>query len=116
MTGACPLTPHQNPLKAGIVENIKDYEYSSWCEYDGEVEPVFRICDTETVLRRIPFADLEAWVNEPLPDDAHFLDNDDEKPKFRLSDDQVWQEIIKIAGVTWSSDFNKLTFVTTRPT
>ena len=99
---------HQNPLKAGIVKNIKDYEYSSWCEYDGEVEPVFRICDTETVLRRIPFTDLEAWVNEPLPDDAHFLDNDDEKPKFRLSDDQVWQQIIKIAGVTCSSDFQKL--------
>ena len=99
---------HQNPLKAGIVENIKDYEYSSWCEYDGEVEPVFRICDTETVLRRIPYADLEAWVNDPLPDDAHFLDNDDEKPKFRLSDDQVWQQIIKIAGVTCSSDFQKL--------
>ena len=75
---------------------------------DGEVEPVFRICDTETVLRRIPFTDLEAWVNEPLPDDAHFLDNDDEKPKFRLSDDQVWQQIIKIAGVTCSSDFQKL--------
>lgn len=99
---------HQNPVKAGIAERVKDYEYSSWCEYDGEVEPVFRICDTETVLRRIPYADLEAWVNEPLPDDAHFLDNDDEKPKFRLSDDQVWQQIIKIAGVTCSSDFQKL--------
>lgn len=74
------------------------------------MEPVFRICDTETVLRRIPYADLEAWVNDPLPDDAHFLDNDDEKPKFRLSDDQVWQQIIKIAGVTCSSDFNKVDF------
>lgn len=74
---------HQNPQKAGFVERIKDYEYSSWCEYDGEVETVFRICDTETVLRRIPFADLEAWVNDSLPDDAHYLDNDDEKPKFR---------------------------------
>ena len=69
---------------------------------------MFRVCDTETVLRRIPYADLEAWVNEPLPDDAHFLDNDDEKPKFRLSDDQVWQQLIKIAGVTCSSDFQKL--------
>lgn len=26
----------------------------------------------------------------------------------RLSDDQVWQEIIKIAGVTCSSDFQKI--------
>lgn len=80
-----------NPVKAGIAERVKDYEYSSWCEYDGEVEPVFRVSDTETVLRRIPYTDLEAWVNDPLPDDAHFLDNDDEKPKLRLSDDQVWQ-------------------------
>ena len=55
-------------------------------------------------------------VNDLLPDDVHFLDNDGEKPRLRLSDDQVWQQIIKIAGVTCSSDFNKLTFVTTRPT
>ena len=60
------------------------------------------------MLRRIPYADLEAWVNDPLPDDAHFLDNDDEKPRYRLSDDQVWQQIISIAGVTCSSDFQKL--------
>ena len=47
-------------------------------------------------------------VNDLLPDDAHFLDNDDEKPKLRLSDDQVWQQIIKIAGVTSSRDFPSL--------
>lgn len=99
---------HQNPIKAGIAERVKDYEYSSWCEYDGEVEPVFRVCDTETVLRRIPYTDLEAWVNDLLPDDAHFLDNDNEKPRYRLSDDQVWQQIIKLTGVTNSSDFQKL--------
>ena len=47
-------------------------------------------------------------VNDLLPDDAHFLDNDDEKPKLRLSDDQVWQQIIKIAGVASSRDFQKI--------
>lgn len=99
---------HQNPIRAGIAGNVKDYEYSSWSEYDGEVEPVFRVCDTETVLSRIPYTDLEVWVNAPLPDNAHFLDNDDEKPKLRLSDDQVWQQIIKIAGVTSNSDFQRL--------
>jgi len=41
---------HQNPVKAGIVERVKDYEYSSWGEFDGTVEPVFQICDTRTVL------------------------------------------------------------------
>ena len=29
---------HQNPVKAGIVEKVKDYEFSSWGEYDGTVE------------------------------------------------------------------------------
>ena len=36
-----------------------------------------------------------------------WLYNDNERPRLRLSDDQVWQEIIKIAGVTCSSDFQK---------
>ena len=49
---------HQNPVKAGIVTQIKDYKYSSWCEYDGSVEPVFQICNTQTVLNHIPFNDF----------------------------------------------------------
>ena len=46
--------------------------------------------------------------NEPLADDVCCLDNDNERPRLRLSDDQVWQEIIKYAGVGNSSDFQKL--------
>ena len=99
---------HQNPLKAGIVEKVKDYEYSSWGEYQGTVDPAFQICDTRTVLNRIPFNDLETWVNDPLPDDYYFLDNENEQPRLRLSDDQVWQHIIELTGVRNSSDFQKL--------
>ena len=99
---------HQNPLKAGIVEKVKDYEYSSWGEYDGTVEPVFQICDVNTVLNRITFKELDEWVNDPLDDDVCCLDNDNERPRLRLSDDQVWQEIIKYVGVGNSSDFQKL--------
>ena len=91
---------HQNPLKTGLVEHVKDYEYSSWSEYDGTVEPVVQICDIKTVLNRIPFKELEEWVNDPLPDDAIFLDNDNEQPRNRLSDDQVWQHIIKLVRST----------------
>lgn len=36
-----------------IVTQIKDYKYSSWCEYDGTVEPIFQICNTQTVVNRI---------------------------------------------------------------
>ena len=53
-------------------------------------------------------AELDEWVNDPLDDDVCCLDNDNERPRLRLSDDQVWQEIIKIAGVTCSSDFQKI--------
>ena len=34
--------------------------------------------------------------------------NDNEKPYLRLSDEQVWQHIIKIAGVYNSSSFQEL--------
>jgi len=99
---------HQNPVKAGIVEHVKDYEYSSWSEYDGSVDSVFQICNTQTVLNRIPFTDLEAIVNEPLPDEVCCLDYDNEKPKLRLSDDQVWQHIIQLTNTTNATDFQRL--------
>ena len=70
---------HQNPLKAGIVEKVRDYEYSSWGEYQGTVDPAFQLCDTRTVLNRIPLNDLEAWVNDPLPDDYNFPSRREEK-------------------------------------
>ena len=70
---------HQNPLKTGIVEKVKDYEYSSWGEYQGTVDPAFQICDIRTVLNRIPLNDLEAWVNDPLPDDYNFPSKREEK-------------------------------------
>ena len=98
---------HQNPVKAGIVENVKDYEYSSWGEYDGTVEPVFRICNTQTVLNRIPFTELEVWVNEPLSDDIVCLDIEDAS-KGRPSDDQVMMLIKEKTGVTNSSAFQQL--------
>lgn len=36
------------------------------------------------------------------------LDNDKKKPRLRLSDEQAWQEIMRLTGVTNSSDFQKL--------
>ena len=96
-----------NPVKAGIVEHVKDYEYSSWGEYDGTVEPVFQLCDTGTVLRRVPFDDLEAMVNEPLSDEVNCLDMDDPS-RSRPSDDQVWAYIKDKTGVTNSSAFQRL--------
>ena len=98
---------HQNPVKAGIVENVKDYEFSSWGEYDGTVEPVFQICDTQTVLNRIPYKELEEWVNDPLDDDVYCLDLEGSSRR-RPSDDQVWLKIQDKTGVTNSTSFQQL--------
>ena len=98
---------HQNPVKAGIVEHVKDYEYSSWSEYDGSVDSVFQICNTQTVLNRIPFTELEAWVNEPLPEDVYCLDIEGSSRR-RPSDDQIWKLIIEKTGVTNNSAFQQL--------
>ena len=98
---------HQNPVKAGIVEKVKNYEYSSWGEYDGTVEPVFQICDTHTVLNRIPFKELEELVNDPLGDDVQCLEIE-KKVYSKPSDDQVWQQIKELTGVTNITTFQQL--------
>ena len=71
------------------------------------MEPIFQICDTNTVLKRIPFQDLEEWVNEPLADDVFCLDIEGSSRR-RPSDDQIWKKIMEMAGVTNSSAFQQL--------
>ena len=98
---------HQNPVKAKIVERVGDYAYSSWGEFDGTVEPVFQICDTETVMKRLPFEELKEWVDEPLDDDVPCIDIENVSGG-RPSDDQVWLLIKEYTGVTNSSAFQQL--------
>ncbi len=99
---------HQNPVKAGIVSEVKDYEYSSWGEYLGTVEPAFQICNTRTVLKRIPFNDLNNWINDPLPNDACYLDSDDELSFNKYSDEAAWQTIKELTGTSNPSEFQRL--------
>lgn len=45
---------HQNPLKAGIVQNIKDYKWSSYCDYiDKDTEDKNKIVETDFILDMI---------------------------------------------------------------
>ena len=98
---------HQNPLKAGIVTNVNDYEFSSWQEYCDKDGVLFPLCDTQTVLNRIPYNELNALVNEPLSDDIVCLDIEDAS-KGRPSDDQVMMLIKEKTGVTNSTAFQQL--------
>ena len=98
---------HQNPVKAGIVNRVNDYEFSSWHEYEDKNSTLFPLCDTRTVLNRIPFSELNELVNEPLSDDVACLDIEDPS-KGRPSDDQVMMLIKEKTGATNSSAFQQL--------
>ena len=98
---------HQNPVKAGMVKEVKDYEFSSWHEYIDKNSTLFPLCDTRTVLNRIPFSELNELVNEPLSDDIVCLDIEDAS-KGRPSDDQVMLLIREKTGATNSSAFQQL--------
>ena len=95
------------PVKAGIVDEVQDYEFSNWGEFAGTMEPVFHICDTATVLRRVSFEQLNALMYEMLPEDVRCIDMEDPL-RSRPSDDQVWQMIIELSGVTNSMLFRNL--------
>jgi len=98
---------HQNPVKAGIVRHVSDYQYSSWGEYDGSMEPSLQICNTSIVLRRIPFHELNAFVNDLLPEDTYCLEMEDSS-KAGLSDDQVWQLLMDRTNTTNIHSFQDL--------
>ena len=98
---------HQNPVKAGMVKEVKDYEFSSWQEYEDKKSTLFPLCDTRTVLNRISYKELNDLVNAPLSDDVSCLDIEDAS-KGRPSDDQVMMLIKEKTGVTNSSVFQQL--------
>lgn len=98
---------HQNPVKAGMVDEVRDYEFSSWGEYCDKDGVLFPLCDTRTVVKRIPYNELAELVNEPLSDDIGCLDIEDPS-KGRPSDDQVMLLIKEKTGATNSSAFQKL--------
>jgi len=78
---------HQNPLKAGIVENINAYPWSSWTEYSPRGCPA-SFCSTRAVFARIGQADLVELINTPIVDDGQIMDIDTEGNK-SISDGDV---------------------------
>ena len=78
---------HQNPLKAGIVENINAYPWSSWTEYSPGGCPA-SFCSTRAVFARIGQADLVELINTPIVDDGQIMDIDTEGNK-SISDSDV---------------------------
>lgn len=89
---------HQNPIKAGLVKEVREYEWSSWHEYEGT--PF--ICSTKPVTNRMPFEELKALVFEPLPKTTLVLDIDNDKR--RRTDEEVNQLLITEFGLRHPQD------------
>lgn len=84
---------HQNPLKAGLADNVSDYYWSSWREYEG----VDYICSTRPVTNRMPIDSLRDLVFEPLPNTEYILDVENERR--RRTDDEVCQFLVSRFGL-----------------
>ena len=52
---------HQNPIKAGVVSRVSEYEFTSWHEYLGR-EGFFPLCNVNVVLGRIRIDELTALI------------------------------------------------------
>ena len=79
---------HQNPVKAGLVVNIRDYPWSSWKEYERHTTVNNGLCKTSSVIKRIPFAELKAFVETPVDESLHILDVENDG-RFSVSDENL---------------------------
>ena len=83
---------HQNPIKAGMVENIVDYEWSSYKEYVEKIELVdenflIGILDSKKVRAKEIFVELHKETE---------LENFQISDRKKLTDSQVKRKIIKV--------------------
>ena len=84
---------HQNPLKAGLVDKVADYHWSSWHEFEG----VDIICTIKPITNRMPLNELRELVFEPLPNTASILDIENEKR--RRTDEEICQFLVSKFGL-----------------
>lgn len=87
---------HQNPIKAGIVDNITNYPWSSYKEYFGEKG----ICETEFALSQ--FSDDGKKAME-LFEEFNYFENDDKHLEYerqiRINDEEAKKIIFEVAEV-----------------
>lgn len=89
---------HQNPVKAGIVEHVVDYRWSSWSEYSSD-NCLTPICATKSVFARIQKDELNELVCTILEEYEEILDIENESTK-QLSDDEIKDFLLQSQGIT----------------
>ena len=91
---------HQNPVKAGLCKNVKDYRYSSYLEYLKES----RLVDTAFCLGLINQEQFVEFNNEY--EDRVCLDF--EENEFRLTDEEAKSIIQKVSKCKNATEFQEL--------
>ncbi|MBQ6202755.1 MAG: transposase [Prevotella sp.] len=98
---------HQNPVKAGLVSNVADYNWSSWQDFDHAGVNAPSICHTASVLNRIPISNLRELVNTPIDDQLGILDIDtDTQPS--VSDNDIKSFLFERSGMANPLDIQTL--------
>ena len=98
---------HQNPIAAGLVDNVKDYRWSSWREFDPDLKTCVPVCCTNAVFQKISFDVLKELVEEPLPKTLRILDFDSDTGR-RITDDRVREYIRLDLGISEMSEIQHL--------
>ena len=92
---------HQNPLKAGLCKNVKNYVNSSYNEYYKNSD----LIDKDFTFEIVPLDDFEKFNNERAFEIC--LDIDD-KPKVKVTDEQAKKLIEKISKCKTVAEFQQL--------
>jgi ribosomal protein S26 len=88
---------HQNPIKAGIVQNLEDFKGSSYIEYVGNksiIDAEF-ILDCFSIERKMAISRFEKFMNETI-DEFCFIEDYSKKV---LTDDEARVLLLKSANI-----------------
>lgn len=93
---------HKNPVKAGLVKGVEEYPYSSYGCYIGSNDD--SLVDTDFVLGMMSREQFEQFHREAT-EDSHL---DIKKPRFRLTDEQAKEIMMKVSKCKNASEFQLL--------
>ena len=87
---------HQNPIKAGLVDDLQDYRWSSWHEYAStSLYPTTSVCAVSSVLKRTTRQDLLDLISTPMELFDDPLDREEKIIQPRCVSDCEARELIR---------------------
>ena len=92
---------HQNPIAAGLCNDVESYEWSSWFEFTADPRRLSSICAVGAVLKKYPLEELREQVNIPLPKTLKMLEYDS---RGTVSDEDVRNFLSSNYGIKHPAD------------